>query len=428
MTGQERDRSWTLRIDLWATIATYALALLMIVLATQVQAQTYIPLHHFKNTPDGWEPWGGLTMDKAGNLYGATQYGGDYRSGLVFKMVLKGSSWVLYPLYNFANPLQPRDGAEPMARLTIGPDGSLYGTTLAGGTCCGTVFNLKPPPGACKSFICTWTETILYRFSGGSDGDGPEAPVIFDQAGNIYGTTVSGGSANDGVVFKLTKSGSGWTESVLHSFSGPPDGASPASGLVFDQASNLYGTTVAGGSSLGGGVVFELTPSGAGWTETILHTFDYSTDGAGAYGGVIFDPAGNLYGTTAYGPIGNGSVFELTPSGGQWNFSLLHALTSGQEGVPGPLGPLAMDAAGNLYGTTYQGGDVYGVTCEYGCGSVFKLAPSGGGWLYSLLYAFTADDDGFPVDGPILDQSGNLYGTASGTFGGYGGGVFEITP
>src|SRR5208337_1952163 len=374
MTRLKQGRNGTFGIDLWATIAAYALALLMIVLATQLHAQTHIPLHHFTNTPDGWEPWGGLVMDQAGNLYGATQYGGADHQGFVFKMVPKGSGWVVYPLYSFQGG---QDGSEPMARLTIGPDGSLYGTTTLGGAsgCCGngTVFNLKPPPGVCKSFICPWTETVLYRFSGDSDGGQPEAPVIFDQAGNIYGTTVYGGSANDGVVFKLTN-------------------------------------------------------SGAGWTETVIHSFDGNTEGGGPRGGVIFDPAGNLYGTTPFRPIANGSVYELTPSGGQWNYSLLYALTSGPDGVPGPLGPLAIDAAGNLYGTTYQGGDVYGVTCEYGCGSVFRLAPSGGGWVYSLLYAFLDTDDDFPVDGPILDQSGNLYGTASGTFGGYGGGVWEITP
>ena len=428
MTRLKQGRNGTFGIDLWATIAAYALALLMIVLATQLHAQTHIPLHHFTNTPDGWEPWGGLVMDQAGNLYGATQYGGADHQGFVFKMVPKGSGWVVYPLYSFQGG---QDGSEPMARLTIGPDGSLYGTTTLGGAsgCCGngTVFNLKPPPGVCKSFICPWTETVLYRFSGDSDGGQPEAPVIFDQAGNIYGTTVYGGSANDGVVFKLTKSGSGWTESVLHSFTNSPDGEYPAGGLVFDQAFNLYGTT-AGGGEPNGGTVFKLTPSGAGWTETVIHSFDGNTEGGAPRGGVIFDPAGNLYGTTPFGPIANGSVYELTPSGGQWNYSLLYALTSGPDGVPGPLGPLAIDAAGNLYGTTYQGGDVYGVTCAYGCGSVFRLAPSGGGWVYSLLYAFLDTDDDFPVDGPILDQSGNLYGTASGTFGGYGGGVWEITP
>ena len=211
--------------------ALVALCLLLVATVAPACGQTYTALHNFTNTPDGWEPWGGLAMDRSGNLYGTTQYGGTYRAGYVFKMTRKNGSWVISPLYSFRSD----DGSEPMARVTIGPDGSLYGTTSAGGTCCGTVFNLKPPIGPCKSFLCPWTETVLYRFAGGSDGSGPEAPVIFDQAGNLYGTTVGGGSARDGVVFELTRSGSSWTESVLYSFTGTPDGSEPMSGLTLDS-------------------------------------------------------------------------------------------------------------------------------------------------------------------------------------------------
>ena len=175
--------------------------------------------------------------------------------------------------------------------------------------------------------------------------------------------------------------------------------------------------------------VFQLGPSGSGWTENIIHSFDYFDDGGGPQGGVIFDNAGNLFGTTAFAPTGNGTVFELTPSGGQWSLYAALRLTSGQSGLPGPLGPLAMDTAGNLYGMTFEGGNVFGAgACEYGCGTVFKLAPSGG-WAYSLLYAFTGGTDGAqPYDGVILDRNGNLYGTAS-TGGARGQGtVFEIAP
>ena len=205
----------------------------------------------------------------------------------------------------------------------------------------------------------------------------------------------------------------------------PPDGDYPISGLVFDQAGNLYGTTEYGGASCDCGTVFQLTPSGSGWTETVLYSFTYGDDGAFPYGGLIFDNAGNLYGTTEFGLSGNGTVFQLTPSGGQWTYTLLYSLMSGQSGLAGPLGTLAIDAGGNLYGTAFEGGG----GCEYGCGTVFKLAPSAGGWAYSLLHEFAGGSDGaLPYDGVILDRNGNLYGTASsgGTRG--QGVIFQITP
>jgi uncharacterized repeat protein (TIGR03803 family) len=406
----------------------FSTATLLAILLTGLgsQAQTYGSLHYFRNVPDGWQPWGGLTIDRAGNLYGTTQYGGTYGYGLIFKITKEGSNWVVTPLYSFPNPAHGSDGAVPMARLTFGPDGSLYGTTSVGGTGWGTVFNLKPPVGVCRSSGCPWKETVLYRFTGGNDGGRPESPVAFDQAGNIYGTTVYGGSANDGVVFKLTRSGSAWTEAVLHSFTGSPDGAAPAGGVTFDAAGNVYGTATSGGG-FDDGIVYRLTNSGSGWTEDILHSFDYNDDGAGPFGGVIFDNAGNLYGTTAHSSDGNGTVFQLTPSGGSWNYSLLYQLT-GEAPLAGPFGTLVMDAAGNLYGTTFYGGDVYGVSCEYGCGRVFELSPSSGGWNYRELYDFTQADAGkFPSDGVVLDTNGNLYGMGSGIGDFTGGGVFEIT-
>ncbi|MGA2370763.1 MAG: choice-of-anchor tandem repeat GloVer-containing protein [Candidatus Korobacteraceae bacterium] len=410
-----------------AGILSVVLLLAVVFAGPWSQAQTNISVHYFRNTPDGWQPWGGLAMDRAGNLYGTTQYGGTSGYGLVFKLSKKGSNWLITPLYSFPNPAHGNDGAVPMARLTIGPDGSLYGTTSAGGTGWGTVFNLKPPAQFCRSFLCPWTETVLYRFSGGGDGGEPESPVAFDPAGNIYGTTVYGGSANDGVVFELTRSGSAWTEIVLHSFTGSPDGAAPASGVTFDAAGNVYGTATSGGAS-DDGIVYRLTRSGSGWTEDSLHAFDYNNDGAAPFGGVIFDNSGNLYGTTAYSSSGYGTVFELTPSGGGWNYLLLYQLT-GESSVTGPLGPLVMDAAGNLYGTTVEGGDVYGVSCEYGCGTVFELSPSSGGWVYRDMYDFMQSDAGrFPTDGVVMDANGNLYGIGSGLGDFTGGGVFEITP
>ena len=209
---------------------------------------------------------------------------------------------------------------------------------------------------------------------------------------------------------------------MLHAFTGSPDGADPASGMIFDQAGNLYGTTQFGGCSLGCGTVFELTPSASGWTETVLYNFQGANDGAILYGGLVLDPAGNLYGTTVYGGAGGGgTVFELTPSNGDWDFSVLHSFVLQPTG--GPTGTLARSAAGNLYGTVFSGGN----GCSgYGCGSVFELSPSAGGWTFTSLYEFNdGRDGGNPYAGVTLDSAGNLYGTTSGLLGGDGS-VFQI--
>lgn len=390
-----------------------------------MQAQTLSILHSFHNRPDGSAPWSGLARDAAGHLYGTTTAGGLYGYGMVFKLAKRGSSWILSPLYSFPQPGQGHDGAMPYAPVVIGPNGSLYGTTTTGGDNQGIVFKLTPPPRICRATICSWTETILYRFSGGDDGGNPYSPVILDAVGNVYGTTQSGGAANLGAVFEVSPSGTGWTETVLYSFTGIPDGSQPESGLLLDAVGNLYGTTADGGANASG-IVFQLVPSGAGWTENVLHSFS-GFDGYAPYGGLIFDHAGNLYGTTAYGAVGDGTVFELTPSGGQWNFTTLYDLTSGAPGASGPLGTLLLDSSSNLYGTTFEGG-IVGCGFGFGCGTVFELSPGSGGWSYNLLYQFTgASDGGFPVDGLASDSQGNLYGAGWGGNSGNGV-VFEWTP
>jgi uncharacterized repeat protein (TIGR03803 family) len=431
-------------LDLRTAIAFAAGAILLIITASQLApAQTLNALHAFLG-PEGATPTAGVTMDARGNLFGTTEFGGASGYGMVFKLVHKGGAWLLNPLYSFPDPRSGNDGAEPYAGVIIGSDGNLYGTTTSGGgsAAYGTVFKLSPPMSVCKSTICPWTETILYRFTGGSDGGVPFGPVIFDSVGNLYGTTESGGvtcgqNFTCGVVFKLTRSGSTWSESALYAFQNSPDGAIPASGLVFDHAGNLYGTTTGGGTGLncegnGCGTVFQLAPNGSGWTESVLQSFDYTNNGAVPQGGLIIDSADNLYGTTVFSPgnNGNGTVFELTPSGGQWTYTLLSSIPETFFGITGPLGTLALDPTGNLYGTTVGSGDAFGSgLCQYGCGTVFELTSSGGSWVFNLLYQFTGDVDGaHPSDGVILDRNGNLYGTASaGGAGGYGV-VFELTP
>ena len=426
--GQHRTRIF--RTSLRAAAAGLALAImfLLTVGATEaVQAQTYQVIHNFTGGVDGQEPNFGLTIDAAENLYGTT-FEGDTGTGTAYKLVHRSTGWALTPLYVFTIASK---GVIPYSTLVIGRDGKLYGTTAFGGigpclayghTGCGTVFTLQNPVTFCHTSYCPWIETPLYKFSGGADGSNPYGgALVFDQAGNIYGTTYGGGTGS-GVVYKLTPAGSGWTESVLYTFAGGSDGASPWAGVTLDQAGNLYGTTAAGGA-FGGGTVYELSPSGSGWTKRTLHSFQQQQDGGNPYAGVILDPAGNLYGATQYGGSGGGgTVFEMSPSGDSWIFTTLYSfIGSGGGHAKGPVADLVMDAGGNLYGTT--GGDG-----TYRFGSVFKLTHGGGGWTYTSLHDFTGGSDGLlPRSNLVFDGSGNLYSTAYGGVDGNGV-VFQITP
>jgi len=435
------------------TLLFLIIGLLFIILTAQpAQAQTFKVIHNFTGGPDGYEPIAGLTIDAAGNLYGTASNGipGSCDSsacGTVFKMTHVGSGWLFNILYSFPGG---NDGGHPKARVIFGPDGSLYGTTSNGavgsycrfGDGCGTVFRLKPPATACATALCPWNETVLHRFTFGYNDDGghPTDAVIFDQAGNIYGTALDGGYLDCnvpygcGMVFELTPSQGGWTESIMYKFDalGQHGGHNgyPYGGLTFDKAGNLYGTASKGYDNCG--VVFQLTPSASGWQEHDLHRFsstgeqwcegrNRNDDGAfPGEGWLIFDDNGNLYGTTEHGgAYGSGTVFMLSPSGGGWTFQVLYAFTNG--GV-GPKSGLSLDAAGNLYGATYSNG-------VHGAGSVFKLSPSDGGWTYTSLHDFTGGSDGAdPYSNVTLGTNGKLYGTTQ--YGGaYGSGVvWEITP
>ena len=408
---------------------------LTVVLTQSAQAQIFKVIHTFTGGGDGAGPSAGLTMDQAGNLYGTTCGSlpcSPGNNGNIFKLSKKGSTWIVNPIYTFAGG---NDGTSPRGGVIFGPDGSLYGTTMYGGGdgCsgfgCGTVFQLKPYPAACNTALCGWQETVLHRFTGKPDGVNPASvDLIFDQAGSLYGTTQLGGTSNSGTVFQLAPSGSGWTERILYSFTGYGDGLWPSASLIFDNAGNLYSTTMGGGAGYNG-TVFQLIPSGSGWTEDVLFSFQgyYGTTGGSPLAGVIFDPLGNLYGATVFGGENkDGTVFELTPSNGMgpWTFTLVYTF-SGPDGAA-PSNSLVMDAAGNLYGTASNGG-------AYGGGSVFKLTPGGSGWTFSSLHDFTGGSDGrYPYSNVIFDAAGNLYGTASsgGSQNCYQGcgTVWEITP
>lgn len=398
---------------LCAVLSNAIICLLGLTLMSSLQAQTFTVLHTFTG-PDGVFPTGSLVMDGAGNLYGTN------RGSIVYEL-LAGRDWVLSPLYRFQ---AGSDGWDPQGGVVLDP-GGLYGTTWNGGGqgCtlgCGTVFRLRPPGTAPKSALTPWNETVIYRFQGTPDGQNPAyGALVFDAAGAAYGTTEFGGNQSGcsrsscGTVYKLTPSGGSWTESVLYAFAGDPDGAQPIGGVVFDNVGNLYGTTFQGGT-YGYGTVFQLTPSAGGWTKTILHEFTGGDDGGQPVASLTRDSSGNLYGTTTLGGAGGGTVFEITPTGGGWTFSPLHAFTGGYGS--GPAAPVTTDAGGNLYGTTFGTG-------TYNGGVVFKLSPSGSGWTYNVLHEFTWGADGAQPSGQILiAPSGSLYGTA------YSGGNLSACP
>jgi uncharacterized repeat protein (TIGR03803 family) len=292
-------------------------------------------------------PNGGLLLDKEGNLYGATEQGGTYGQGMVFKLTAAGDETVLY---SFGS--QSGDGAFPVfAGLVFDKKGNIYGTTFNGGAhYAGTVFKLTPEG----------SEVVLYSFAPYSeDGSGPSGGLVLDKKGNLYGTTLWGGTYGNGTVFKLTADG---TETVLHSFGQSGDGIHPeTAGLVLDKQGNLYGTTEDGGA-YGKGIVFKVSPDG---TETVLHNFgSQPEDGTYPFAGLILDNQGNLYGTTEDGgAYDEGTVFKLTPSGTE---TVLYSFGSQPEDGYRPWADLAFDKQGNLYGTTNYGG-------AHGGGTVFKL-------------------------------------------------------
>jgi uncharacterized repeat protein (TIGR03803 family) len=378
-------------------------------------------LHAFGAGNDGGGLWSSVSLDKKGNLYGATSGGGDYGYGTVFKLTLGANgNWAETILHSFKNgdPL----GSEPNGGLIQNEAGNWYGTANRDGAHhAGTVFELTHGSGG-------WTVSVLYAFGDQSGDSGfPTAGLVMDKAGNLYGTAPNGGD-----VFELTRSYGGWNETVLHRFGiRKGDGAAPFAGLILDASGSLYGTTLGGGMGCAGegcGTVFELTPtSSGGWKELVLHRFDNNgKDGATpGNGALMMDGSGNLYGTTEVGGAGRwGTVFKLTSAaGGRWKETILYGFKDDASGGF-PAAGVIMDKAGNLYGTT-----VYGGSTSCGCGVIYKLAPGPNGkWIYTVLHTFVGNDGAVPEGNLILDNKGNLYGGTllGGTAG--NGVIFEITP
>jgi uncharacterized repeat protein (TIGR03803 family) len=409
-------------------ILVFGAVLITIILGQLTEAQDYQVLHYFTGGPDGGEPTTALTLAGDGSFFGTTHTGSEQFGtvfGTVFYLSDSGSGWNLTTLVSFSpfnyNPFGG-PGVNPGTSIVIGPDGLPYGTAGGGFYGCGVVYKLVREGGQ-------WFENVLYQFGGAyggrQDGCGPGA-FFFDSAGNIYGITGGGGDSRCecGTVYELRPVDGGWQESILYDFQGGNDVNSPT-GLSRDSSGNLYGTSWLGGQ-YGFGTVFELSPSGSGWTERILYSFQDGSDGAWPYSGVVWDGAsGNLYGgTIRAGQNEAGTVFELAPSGDGWNFSVIYQLGRYYGGVPAAP---TLDAGGNLYGVTAGGG-------RWLHGTVFRLARSGGGWTYSELHDFDQIHGDGPQASLIFDSSGNLYGTAAGggmnqCYGGSGCGVvFKIVP
>ncbi len=388
--------------------------------APPAQAQALHVLHTFSYV-DGDDPSTGVTMDAAGNFYGVTAYGGANHLGVAFKMSRHGSSWIFTLLYSF----MPADGQFPFANLTIGPNGSLFGTMNVGGDGYdGTIYNLKPQQHPCRSVLCLWSGTDIHHFSGNDGGNLNGGPVVFDSAGNLYGVATYGGLNNLGVVYQLTRSGGSWTQQVIYDFSLTSTGEYPPGGVTFDSAGNLYTTSSEGGG--GAGTVFQLTRTQSGWVPNVLHVFPLRSGGDGQVpaGGVVSNAQGNLYGVTSQGGTGLGTIYEISPSGSGWTEQVIYNFV----GCYSPRGGISIDAAGNLYGVATD--------CSTGQMYIFKLAHSGDQWVFSHVHDFTDFAQG---KGPntllTIDADGNLYGTSS-----YGGStegscypdgcgtVWEITP
>lgn len=312
---------------------------------------TFKLLHAFTGGADGGRPYSAVTIDAAGNLYGTTFFGGDFNKGTVYRLSPNGDgTWTETVLHSFSGG---NDGAGPYDTPIFDASGNMYGTTFNGGATynTGCVFQLTPNGDG------TWSEKILYTFTGEQN---PVAGLVMDSTGNFYGTTVYGGPTFRGNVYQLSQVSGVWTEKILHTFTGSSDGQVPYAGLIRDSAGNLFGAAYGGGSTAWG-TIYRLSPSSTGgWTYKVLYTFLGSPDGGSPYTALTSDSKGNLYGPTNLGGIPNcvngcGTVFKLTRGGATFTESLLYSFTGGADGA-NPYSSLIFDAAGNLYGTVYHGG------------------------------------------------------------------------
>ena len=389
--------------------ATAALAAVMTagLCAPSAYAARTQTIYSFGGGNDGGFPLGGVIQDAQGNFYGTTSSGGSGHNGAVYQLSLNkgGKSWTQTTLYAFTGG---NDGGNPQAGLVADSQGNLYGTTYAGGANGeGVVFQLSPP----KKGGTTWTETVLWTFTGGNDGGEPTASLVLDSQGNLYGTTDWGGTGVVGTVFKLSPPAKGktWTETVLYNFTGNNDGGEPYGRVLLGSDGNIYGTT-AGYGQYNNGTIFQLTASGQ---LNTLHAFQGDTDGEVPRDGLIEAPDGTLYGTTAGFAASYGNVYAIQKDGS--GYTVLWTVT-GNQGFTGngPWQTVSRDpSTGALYGATFADG-------MSANGEVFKLTPPAAGkkkWKSTILHVFEGGADGQFAYTPVLITDKWLYGTTKGYAG-----------
>jgi uncharacterized repeat protein (TIGR03803 family) len=376
-------------------------------------------IYGFAGSTDGEYIDSELVTDSTGNIYGTSVSGGTFGGGTVFQLSPSASGWIHTVLYNFTGGA---DGGEPYKGVTLDAHGNLYGTAVTGGSgsCeggCGVVFKLTNSGGV-------WTQSVVHSFTGGNDGSGPGSPVVLDRHGNLYGMTPTGGANGAGVVFQLKPANGAWTLNVIHTFTGGADGLGGSAGrLIFDATGNIYGVSTVGGVN-GKGTVFQLVRTQGGWVLTTLYAFKDTPDGALPYGGVIFDKAGNLYGTTYYAGANDfGTVYKLTHSNGSWTERVLYSFKGGSDGGS-PISTLVADAKGNLYGTNSEGGS------GCGCGTIFKMSRAANGtWTETVAYRFPGSPGaGFAYNGLVVDSAGHFYGATVHGGASNDGTIYKFTP
>ena len=381
-------------------------------------ASTTEVIYSFLGDEDGEYADTDLDIDRAGNLYGTTVLGGDFASGTVFQLSPVAGSWVHTVVHSFTSGA---DGAQPYKGVTVDPAGNLYGTTVAGGSgsCeggCGVAYKLANSGG-------TWTETVLHAFSGGSDGSGPGARLTIDKKGDLYGMAPTGGDYGSGTIYQLHQTSNGnWRFRVIHAFTGGADGSSGSAGRMVVRGGHLYGAATTGGT-YGSGTVFELTPTSAGeWNFRVIYSFRGQPDGVFPYGGVLFDSAGNLNGTTYYGGANDlGTVYQLTPTvSGEWTEQVLYSFGGANDGNSS-ISNLVLDPAGNFYGTTSEGGS--------GQGTIFQLTHRSTRWVEQIVHQFSGPPDGgFPYTGMVPGLAGEFYGATVHGGASDDGAIYKFTP
>lgn len=402
-----------------ATICGLALLSVATLWGSGTRAATVEVIYSFAGEDDGEYADTDVAVDAEGNLYGTSVLGGEFGGGTVWRLAPVGGGWVHTVLYSFTGGA---DGGEPYKGVTLDKAGNLYGTAVTGGSgsCeggCGVTYKLTKSGDS-------WTQSVIHAFTGGNDGSGPGSRVAVDQRGNVYGTTPTGGANGLGTVYALhRKANGGWALRVIHTFTGGSDGSSGSAGKLLLRGGHIYGAATTGGTN-GAGTIFELTPTPTGeWDFKTLYGFQGAPDGVFPYGAPVFDAQGNLYGTTYYGGTdGLGAVYKLAPNGtGGWNETVLYSFKSGSDGNSS-ISNLVFDAEGNLYGTTSEGGLGSGTIFEL-------TPQQNGTWIESIPHRFEGSPDGaFPYAGMVRRGAGAFFGaTVHGGDDGEGA-IYRFTP